>query len=98
MSAAFGESADVARVALQNLIAADLLIIDDIGNEKNPPPTFEPGLSSLIDQRQEKKRFTLFITNIQRGDVAARYGDRIYSRMINASFPIKMMGKDRRKY
>jgi len=94
--ASFDERGERARARIGNLITADLLVIDDLGNERNPPATFEAGLASLLDQRKEKNRPTWIITNETRGDLLNKYGARNFSRIVNAAEVVKITGRDRR--
>lgn len=94
--ASYDERGDTARKRIGNMIDADLLIIDDLGNERNPPATFEAGLASLLDQRKEKKRPTWIITNETRDDLLGKYGARNFSRIVNAAEVVKITGRDRR--
>lgn len=93
----FDERGDAARIRIGELIGCAVLIIDDLGSERNPPPTFEPALSSLVEQRTEAGKLTLIITNIGGNDLRDRYGARNYSRIVNAAEVIPMHGEDRRK-
>lgn len=91
-----GEDGHTAKEILSLFIRCDLLIIDDLGNERNPPPTFEPGISSLMEQRYELKRPTWVISNFRPDMVRDKYGDRIYSRIYSAAKIIPFTGRDRR--
>lgn len=96
METGFGEMMEAASKRLANLITAKLLIIDDLGNERNPPPTFEPGLASLVEQRWDEQRPTWVITNLTAAQIGDRYGDRNLSRIYNAAKIIPFTGRDRR--
>lgn len=93
----YDERGDKARERIGSLITSQLLIIDDLGNERNPPPSFEAGLSSLIDQRTKARRPTWIVTNESFEGIQQRYGARNFSRIVNAAEVIKISGKDRRK-
>lgn len=93
----FDDRADAARGRLADLLGCSLLIIDDLGSERNPPPTFESALASLVEQRAEVCMPTWVITNNSPEEIAARYGARNYSRIVNAAEPITITGRDRRK-
>ena len=94
--AGFGDSTERATERICELIRTRLLIIDDLGNEKNPPPTFEPGLASVIEQRWDKHRPTWVITNLTQDQMQQRYGDRLFSRIWNAAKIVPVTGRDRR--
>lgn len=94
--AAYGEKADAAQKRLASLLACHLLIIDDLGNERNPPPTFEPGLASLFEQRWDANRPTWVITNLEPDEIKNRYGDRNFSRIWVAAKVVPFTGRDRR--
>lgn len=93
----FDDRAEAARKRVADMLAADLLIIDDLGSERNPPPTFEPALSSLVEQRTEKRRPTWIITNITGDEIANRYKERAHSRITGPAETILLTGRDRRR-
>lgn len=93
----FDDRADAARKRIADMLGADLLIIDDLGSERNPPPTFEPALSSLVEQRTEARKPTWIITNITGDEIENRYKARAHSRIVGPAETILLTGRDRRR-
>lgn len=62
---------------------APLLILDDIGTEAMVPNITENAFFSVIDGRSQKRLPTIYITNLTLNDLRERYGDRIFSRLID---------------
>jgi DNA replication protein DnaC len=91
------ERGDTARRQIKVLAETRLLFIDDMGSERNPPPTFESGLSSLIEQRVDAGGSTVISTNLGEDAIQARYGDRNLSRLVGFSEIIELSGPDRRR-
>lgn len=90
------ERGDAARAEVRSIAKAKLLFIDDLGGERNPPPTFESGLASLIEQRVDLGAHTVISTNLGEKRLQERYGDRNLSRIVGFSQPIELIGPDRR--
>lgn len=76
---------------------ADLLFVDDVGGERNPPPSFEPGLRSLLNQRTDAGLFTCMTCNLTAAEIKERLGDRTFSRVMLGGAVVILTGKDRRK-
>lgn len=81
----------------EQLRRADLLLIDDVGGERNPPPSFEPGLRSLLNQRTDAGLFTAMTCNLTAAEIKERLGDRTFSRVMLGGAVVILTGKDRRK-
>jgi DNA replication protein DnaC len=65
------------------LLEPELLVIDDLGTEpilKNITINY---LCSLLNDRFEAKKITLITTNLDLDGIMARYGNRIFSRIVN---------------
>lgn len=82
--------------SLDDLMRVPLLALDDLGTE----PMFEnvsiPYLYSLINHRQSAGLGTIVATNLTPGEIKARYTERIFSRLFDASRSIRLQfyGKD----
>ena len=73
-----------------------LLIIDDLGTEFASQFTLST-LYNLLNARQNKGLATIISTNLSPDELAKRYEDRIYSRIIGSSSRVlAFVGKDRR--
>lgn len=72
-----------------------LLIMDDLGAEFVNQFTVS-ALYNLLNARQNKGLATIISTNLSSEDLARRYEDRIYSRIIGTARILPFEGKDRR--
>lgn len=67
---------------IESLIDADLLVIDDLGAEKESEKVIER-LYAVIDGRYDRDKPVIVTANLRSlGDLAERVGERIYSRII----------------
>ena len=80
----------------EELLDADLLIIDDLGVEPVLNNVTIPYLYELLIMRKDKT--TIFTTNLDGESIRARYGDRIYSRIfnVNTTWALTFTGQDLR--
>ena len=72
-----------------------LLIMDDLGAEFSNQFTIS-ALYNLLNARQNKGLATIISTNLSSEELARRYEDRIYSRIIGTARILPFEGKDRR--
>ena len=73
-----------------------LLIIDDLGTEFSNQFTLST-LYNLLNTRQNKGLPTILSTNLSQGELAAKYEDRIFSRIIGSDSKVLLfVGKDNR--
>ncbi len=80
----------------QKYLECDLLIIDDLGTEFTSQFTVSC-LYNLINTRRNKGMATIISTNLTAEELARKYEDRIYSRLVGAGTKIMVFeGKDRR--
>jgi len=81
---------------LQKANSCDALVIDDLGVEPMLNNVTIPYLYELIIERASKK--TIITTNLSQRDLENRYGQRIFSRLMDKerSAVIKLQGKDLR--
>lgn len=90
-----GEYADY----IDNLYECDLLIVDDLGTENTYKNVTCEYFLSLISERLSNNKHTIFTTNLGRGDIRERYGERLYSRLFdkNKTFLLHFDGDDLRQ-
>ncbi len=74
----------------------DLLVIDDMGTEVTNQFTVSC-LYDVINTRMNAKRSTIINTNLTPKELEARYGERIYSRILGEFHPVFLKGTDIRK-
>jgi hypothetical protein len=65
----------------RKLERAQVLVIDDLGLEKDPRRTFQPYMDWLINTRYGGDGWTVLTTNLTVEDFRKRYGERIYDRL-----------------
>ena len=68
---------------LQNYINCDILLIDDLGTENFIKNITENYLYTIINQRMLSNKPILFTTNLDLNGIFERYGERIFSRLVN---------------
>lgn len=79
-------------------LECDLLIIDDLGTEFVNQFTVSC-LYNLLTTRRNKGLSTLISTNLSPSDLAGKYDDRIYSRIVGSDYTVYFFeGKDYRLY
>lgn len=62
---------------------ADVLVIDDLGSEPFYKNVTKEYLFLIVDKRMQENKSTLISTNLTLEELRDRYGDRIFSRLIN---------------
>lgn len=65
----------------RQLERAQILVIDDLGLEKDPRKTFQPYMDWLMNTRYGGDGWTVLTTNLPAEDFRRRYGERIYDRL-----------------
>lgn len=78
------------------LIAADMVIIDDLGSEMSLP-FYEATLYNLLNSRLNLGKPTVISTNLTMQQINQRYHDRIASRLVGSFIPMLFSGKDIRQ-
>lgn len=81
------------------LIAAPMLLIDDLGSEPMMRNITIEYLFTLLNERMNARRHTVIATNLTLEEIKQTYGDRVYSRLIDHSrwTHFKFTGKDLRR-
>ena len=78
----FGQEAQKAR--FERLLTCDMLLIDDLGTEPMMQNITVEYLFTLLNERSVNRRHTMIATNLMPNDVLARYGERVYSRLMDS--------------
>lgn len=68
---------------IKTFINCDILFIDDLGTEKYFKNQNENNLFNIINQRMIQNKPIIFSTNLELEDFLEKYGERIFSRLIN---------------
>lgn len=100
---AYGLMGDVmariqARSGAQDYTLCDLLIIDDLGSEPAYGGITVQTLFSVLNERQNMNKPTLFATNLSPAQILEQYGERLYSRLFAPRFTAayNLVGEDLR--
>ena len=85
-------------VAFRRMVDCDLLLIDDLGTEPLLNNITVEYLFTLLSERGAARRHTVIATNLLPGDLMARYGERVMSRLLDRglSTAIRLTGADLR--
>lgn len=94
--ASFGEEAASLRGQLQGLERADLLLLDDWGQEK-PSDAFRAVMYNLVNNRIRHNRPMLLTSNLTMEALLDHVGAPLYSRLLGALDPVRMVGEDYRR-
>ena len=84
---------------IDELINFDLVVIDDLGSERDTPYMYEI-IQNIVDSRYRAKLPTIVTTNLTSEELkhpAEMKQQRIYSRLFEMCLPVEVEGKDRRK-
>lgn len=83
---------------LENILTADLLVIDDLGTEPLYKNVTIEYLQLTLDERLREKRTTVITTNLDESTLMSRYGERIFSRLTDFEHSVykRIPGKDLR--
>ena len=68
---------------MDRLLLSDLLAIDDLGTEPILKNVTVEYLLSVISTRALRKKHTVITTNLGGGEVLSRYGERLFSRLVD---------------
>jgi DNA replication protein DnaC len=90
--ASFKEPSGIA-IKLERIKSVEILAIDDLGVEKASEWWVE-NLYLILNHRNEEKLTTLFTSNLNPDQIAAKYHDRISSRLIEMAEFIRMDAED----
>lgn len=83
------------RDAINELLSTNILMIDDLGSERQTEWSQEI-LYTIINIAYEKEKKIFIATNLSLEKFTLVYGDRIFSRLMEMCEPYELKGKDRR--
>lgn len=91
----FSKRSDYAEYIKENILTADVVILDDIATKGFT--TFETEvIYTAINNRLDEGKSTFYTSNIIGAELREAMGDRLYSRVVNASEVITLVGADKR--
>ena len=73
------------QAAFQEMLSCDVLLIDDLGTEPMMQNITREYLFTLLNERQTHRRHTVMATNLNHADLMTRYGERVFSRLIDSA-------------
>ena len=91
----FGRCEEDERFVLEAALEADLLFLDDLGNEVASPQN-APFLARLLNERINGKKGTILVSQYSYEELAKRYSPQIGSRIKGSLTDIYIMGSDLR--
>ncbi len=89
----FGDEEKEFSDCMEDIASADLLIIDDLGTEFSTSFTVS-ALFNIINTRSIDKKAVIISTNFTLEDLAAKYGERVSSRIMGEYRILKFAGSD----
>ena len=92
----FGNGVGAANNDIERYSDCDLLIIDDFGTEVVNQFTVSC-IYDVINERMNSRKCTIISTNLMPKEIDAKYGERIYSRIMGEYNPIIFIGRDIRQ-
>ena len=75
---------------LSRFTRVPLLVLDDLGTEPMIPNVTKESLFAIADQRNTSRLATVYISNLNADELTERYGERIASRITDASITKSM--------
>lgn len=81
---------------LDQMLAADLLVLDDLGSERGSDWSLEK-LLIIVDGRLNQLKPTVYTTNFNLDELELRIGSRLASRILNNSLDLIVQGPDWRE-
>lgn len=81
---------------LDQMLAADLLVLDDLGSERGTDWSLEK-LLIIVDGRLNQLKPTVYTTNFNLDELELRIGSRLASRILNNSLDLVVQGPDWRE-
>lgn len=79
----------------KNILDADLVVFDEIATKGLTQFEFEH-LLSLINTRIDDNKSNIYTSNVSGQELKDKLGERLYSRIVNLSTDIELMGSDKR--
>ncbi len=91
----FKRSGDMAELKMQTerLYDSDLLILDDLGAEFSTAYT-NAALFDVLNSRLIANKKTIINTNLDMRELAERYSERVFSRILGSYQPLQFIGED----
>lgn len=80
-----------------NVLAADLVVFDEIGS-KGLTEFEREQLLSVINTRISNQKSNIYTSNLSKDALSAAVEDRLFSRIINLAYPIEFKNTDLRKF
>ena len=91
----FAKASDYVDHIRQNVLTADLVVFDEIGVKALT--TFEmEQLISIVNARLDGGKSSIYTSNLSESEMKESVGERLYSRVVNSSVNVELVGVDKR--
>ena len=89
------EKSDYVQHIKENVLTCDLVIWDEIGTKSLS--TFEhENVLNLVNARIDSGKSNIYTSNLTNDELHTAVGDRLYSRIVELSSDIELVGSDKR--
>ena len=89
------EKSDYVRYIKDNIFDADLVVFDEVATGAFTKFESE-NILSIINTRIENGKSNIYTSNLNNGELLDKVGERLYSRIVNCSQDVVLVGKDKR--
>lgn len=89
------EKSEYVQFIKDNVYEADLVIFDEVGTKALTQYEFE-NILSIINARLDLGKSNIYTSNLTDTEMQQKMGDRLYSRIVNMSQDILIVGRDKR--
>ena len=89
------EKSDYVKYVKDNIFTADLVVFDEVAT--GAFTKFEgENILSIINTRVESGKSNIYTSNLSNSELLDKLGDRLYSRIVNCSQDVTLVGQDKR--
>ena len=89
------EKSDYVKYVKDNIFTADLVVFDEVAT--GAFTKFEgENILSIINTRVESGKSNIYTSNLSNSELLDKLGDRLYSRIVNCSQDVTLVGRDKR--
>lgn len=89
------EKSDYVKYVKDNILDADLVVFDEVAT--GAFTKFEgENILSIVNSRVESGKSNIYTSNLSNGDLLDKLGERLYSRIVNCSQDVVLLGQDKR--
>ena len=89
------EKSDYVKYVKSNIFDADLVVFDEVATGAFTKFESE-NILSIINTRIENNKSNIYTSNLNNNELLEKVGERLYSRIVNCSQDVLLVGKDKR--